>query len=77
MASSIIYCEDNPVKTSLSEWMNQYAGRVSVGRRHQNSLEILAYSDSREDVPALYKMAKERQATYINSVLSEGVTAID
>ena len=73
----ITYCMESPIKTSVDDWLFGHLGRVSVGYRKGREYEILAYSDSEADHAALYRMAREKGARYINSVKSEGVTAID
>ena len=79
MDTSIVYCKDSPLKATISEWLNRYIGRISVGKRtgKKREVEILAYSDREEDSAALRKYAKEQGALYIRSVPGEGVTAID
>ena len=77
MASTITFCTDSPIKTTLREWLNSYVGRVSVGKKNGAYFEILAYSDFESDFPELHKIARKEGATYINSFLSEGVTTID
>ena len=32
MNNAIVYC-DNPIKTMLSEWMDKYINRISVGNK--------------------------------------------
>ena len=76
MASTIVFCMDNPIKTSLREWM-KHRNRASVGRDCKDYYEILAYSDNRSDFPELTKMARNNNAIYIKSFISEGITAID
>lgn len=77
MKSTITYCTENPIKTDLVAWLNAHLGRVSVGKKCEGYYEILAYSDQEADFPELHRLAKKNQASYINSVISEGVTAID
>ena len=79
MASTIIFCMDNPIETNGTDWMATHVGRASVGRMQRPGYyEILAYSDNEEDFPELSRMARrEKNATYIKSVISEGVTALD
>ena len=77
MASSIIFCMDNPIKTNIDDWMYNHKGRVSVGRDLNDHYEILAYSDNESDFPELTRMARRENALYINSVISEGVTAVE
>ena len=79
MTKGITYCMDNPVRSSVSEWLNTYIGRISVGRRTgvKKEIEILAYSDNEDDSSSLREMAKKEGALYIRSLESEGVTAID
>ena len=77
MTSTIVYCNDKPIKTTLREWMNTYIGRVSVGMEKDGYYEIIAYSDNQSDFPELHRIAKKDKAKYINSVMSEGVTTID
>ncbi len=76
MSSTITFCMDNPIRTSLREWM-RHRNRASVGKDCMDHYEILAYSDNQADFPELCKMAKESHAKYIKSFISEGVTAID
>lgn len=76
MASTIIFCMDNPIETTLRDWM-KYRNRASVGRDCDDHYEILAYSDNRSDFPELSRMAKKYKYKYIKSFISEGVTAID
>ena len=77
MSSTITFCMDNPIKTTLREWLNTYIGRVSVGKKTGAYFEIWAYSDLESDFPELHRIAKKEGATYISSFLSEGVTTID
>ena len=75
MATTITFCMDNPIKTTLDDWMD-HIGRASVGKEYDDHYEILAYSDNRSDFPELSRMAKKNNAIYIKSFISEGVTAI-
>lgn len=79
MKSSITYCTEQPLKSTIAKWLNTYVGRIAVGRRtgKKREIEILAYSDSETDSLALREFAKQVGANYIRSVSSEGVTAID
>ena len=79
MASTITYCIDNPIRTKGSDWMVEHIGRCSVARMRQPGLyEILAYSDNEADFPEVSRMAKrEEGTTFMNSFVSEGVTALD
>ena len=77
MNNTIVYCEDNPIKTKVSDWMDEHIDRISVGKLIPNGCEIYAYSDNEEDGVELQKYAKTRHALLIHSILSEGVTAID
>ena len=77
MASTIIFCMDDPIKTNISDWLNSYIGRASVGRKKNGYYEILAYSDQESDHIELYNMAKKNNARYIRSFLSEGVTTVE
>ena len=79
MTNTITFCMDNPIRTKGSDWMNEHIGRCSVARMQSpNYYEILAYSDNEEDFPELSRMARrEEGATFMNSFISEGVTALD
>ena len=78
MTSTIIFCMDNPIETNSTDWMTAHIGRASVGRRKRPGyFEIIAYSDQKEDFPELSRIAKRENATFIKSVISEGITAID
>ena len=79
MTSTITFCMDNPIMTKGSDWMADHVGRASVGRMQRPGYyEILAYSDNKADFPELSRMARrEKNATYIKSIISEGVTALD
>ncbi len=79
MASTIIFCMDDPIKTNGSDWMADHIGRCSVARMKKPGFyEILAYSDNEADFPELSRMArKEEGATFMSSFISEGVTALD
>ena len=77
MKNSITLCIDNPIKTDISTWLNNHLGRVSVGRNMGSDFEIIAYSDYQTDFAELHRIARVNNAKYINSVISEGVTAID
>lgn len=77
MANTITFCLDDPIKTSLNDWMFEHNNRVSVGVDKGDYFEILAYSDNKSDWPELSRMAKQKKAVHIKSVVSEGVTAID
>lgn len=77
MANTITFCMDNPIKTSIRDWM-AHRDRFSVGRRvDDDNFEILAYSDNEDDVATLYELAKKEHALKIHSFISEGVTALD
>ena len=76
ITKSIIYCE-KPIFTSLTQWLNDHIGRISVGRKKDNNYEILAYSDKSEDSRELRRFARSQNASYITSMETEGVTAID
>ncbi|MBQ6134314.1 MAG: hypothetical protein IJI65_09195 [Lachnospiraceae bacterium] len=79
MANTITFCMDNPIQTNGTDWMAEHVGRASVARMQRPGYyEILAYSDNAEDFPELSRMARqEENATYMKSIISEGVTAID
>ena len=77
MASSITFCMDNPIKTDISDWLNNHIGRVSIGRDKEDYYEILAYSDQKSDFPELTRLARKENAQYIKSVLSDEVTTIE
>lgn len=79
METTITFCMDNPIQTKGSDWMNAHIGRCSVARRQRPGFyEILAYSDNEADFPELSRMARrEEGATFMNSFISEGVTALD
>ena len=78
MASTITMCIDNPIQTKGSDWMVEHIGRCSVGRRQRPGYyEIIAYSDNESDFPELSRMARKENATFINSFISEGATALD
>ena len=76
MASTIIFCMDDPIKTTLNEWQS-HIGRASVLKGYEDHYEVLAYSDNESDFPELSRMARKNNAKYMMSILSEGVTAID
>ena len=76
MTNTITYCDANPIKTDIADWMNEHIGRVSVGRDKEDYYEILAYSDRKSDRPELQRMAKREEAVYIKSVLSEVVRTV-
>ena len=77
MAAAITFCTENPIRTTLGDWMVNYKGRASVGIKREGFYEILAYSDQKSDFPLLSKMARKQNATFIKSVVSEGVLTID
>ncbi len=76
MTSTITFCMDNPIRTTLDDWMD-HIGRASVGREIGDHYEILAYSDNRSDFPELSRMARKNKYKYIKSFISEGVTSIE
>lgn len=76
MTTTITFCMDDPIETTLRDWM-KHRNRASVGRDCDDHYEILAYSDNRSDFPELSRMAKKSGAVYIKSFISEGVTAVD
>ena len=77
MASTITFCMDNPIRTTIDDWMRN-KGRVSVGREVDNDyFDILAYSDNEADFAELDRLADEENALHINSFVSEGVTFVD
>ena len=74
----IVYCNDNPIRTEGSVWLNTYIGRIAVGRKvAANLFDILAYSDDITDSKILRGYAKKNNAFYIRSVDNRGVTPID
>lgn len=74
----IVYCDDTPIRTKGSAWLNLYVGRVAVGRKvDENLFDILAYSDDPADSKTLRGYAKQNNALYIRSVDNRGVTSID
>lgn len=77
MASTITFCTDDPIRTTLDDWLFNHIGRVSVGREQEGLFEILAYSDQKSDFPELKKMSRRENAVYIKSIISEGVTTLD
>ncbi len=79
MTTTITFCMDNPIKTKGSDWMAAHIGRCSVARMSEPGFyEILAYSDNEADFPELSRMAhREEGATFMNSFISDGVTALD
>ena len=77
MASSIIFCIDNPIKVSLNDWMH-HVNRASVVKQDSDgNYVILAYSDNEADFPEISRIARMYNAKFMRSILSEGVTAID
>ena len=77
MATTITFCMDNPIRTTIDDWMRN-KGRVSVGRRvDDDHFEILAYSDNKNDFRELGRMAKKEHALHIKSIISEGVTFVE
>ena len=74
----IIYCNNNPIRTEGTAWLNSYIGRISVGKKiAANLFDILAYSDDLADSRELRGYAKKNDALYIRSVDNRGVTSID
>ena len=72
MAATITFCMDDPIKTTIDDWM-QNKGRFSVGRRvYDDHFDILAYSDNEDDFRELGRMAKKEKALQISSFVSEG-----
>ena len=77
MTTTITFCMDNPIRTTIDDWMRN-KGRVSVGRRVDNDhFDILAYSDNEDDFRELDRLADKEEALHINSFDSEGVTFVD
>ena len=74
---AITLCVDNPIETNISDWLLAHKGRVSIGVQRDGHYEILAYSDQRSDRPELQRMAYVYKAKIINSVISEGVMAVE
>lgn len=79
MKSNIIYCTEQPLKSTIANWLNTYVGRIAVGRRtgKQREIEILVYSDSEADSSVLREFAKQVGANYIRSVSRERAAVID
>lgn len=78
MRQGIVYCEDNPIRTEGSAWLNKYIGRIAVGIEiARNLFDIIAYSDNSSDSRALRGYARKNGAVYIKSVDNRGVTSID
>ena len=76
MATTITFCMDNPIRTTLGEWQS-HIGRASVLKDYEDYYEVLAYSDNASDFPELSRMAIKNNAKYMKSILSEEVTAVD
>lgn len=70
--------QSHDLTPNIYQLLLSHIGRVSVGREiDDDHLEILAYSDNRDDWPELSRMAKRENATHIKSVISEGVTVVE
>ena len=78
MSQSIVYCNNKPIRTEGSDWLNKYIGRIAVGRKIAGNLfDIIAYSDNLSDSGVLRGYARKQGAIYIRSVDNRGVTSID
>ena len=60
---------NNKEKKIIQDWVESW--------KKDGYYEILAYSDNESDHSELYRMAKQKDARYIRSFLSEGVTTIE
>ena len=78
MRQGIVYCDNAPIRTEGSIWLNKYIGRIAVGREiDRNLFDIIAYSDNSSDSRTLRGYARENGAVYLKSVDNSGVTSID
>ena len=74
----MVLCQDNPIVTDGSDWLNNYVGRISVGKKREDgTFEIYAYSDNDSESNDIRKIAKDIDGFYIRSLDNGGVTAID
>lgn len=75
---SIVECSSSPITVNIAEWLSDFIGRYSVGKRLNNhQAAIYAYSDDEKDIPTLGKYAKENELSTIRSVSMKGVTTVD
>lgn len=75
---SIVDCNSSPITVNIAEWLNNFIGRYSIGKRiNEAEAAIYAYSDDIKDVPELGKYAKENKLITIRSVSMKGVTTVE
>ncbi|MCR5053773.1 MAG: hypothetical protein K6A69_02915 [Lachnospiraceae bacterium] len=77
-SGTIVYCEKGQLITKITDWMFEHLGRVTVGRElGGEDVEIIAYSDNKEDSAFLHKMARDGENICLVSPGKEEVNAID
>ena len=78
MSQSIVECVSSPIIANISEWLNEFIGRYSVGKRLNNSdVAIYAYSDDSKDIQTLGRYARENKLLTLRSVSMKGVTSVE
>ena len=75
---SIVDCNNSPITVNIAEWLSNYIGRYSIGKRiNKTEAAIYAYSDDAKDVPVLGKYAGDNKLMTIRSVSMKGVTTVE
>ncbi len=70
---------EKPQRVNGSRWLLDNIGRTSVALEtpFDNTLDIIAYSDSVEDRKALFTLAKERNGLIVRNISEKGEDYID
>ncbi len=76
------FCDlrQNPIITNKNNWLFQYKGRISVGKKiyeDPSEISIIAYSDNIKDATILRRIAKDEDGIIIKNYMEEGVSTID
>ncbi len=78
MNQSIVDCNSSPIIVNIAEWLSNYIGRYSVGKRvNSTDAAIYAYSDDSNDIQILGQYARKNNMLTIRSVSMKGVTTIE
>lgn len=79
MMSDSIIVPSIPIRTSETEWLIQYLGRISVAIETPvyDIVDIIAYSDNDLDLKELHVIAKKNGGYIIKNISKKGVDYID
>ena len=76
---SICWLTDRHLRVNCNDWLFDNIGRCSVAKRtpDKNMVDIIAYSDSPEDIDKLTKYARSAKLVIIRNLSHKGVSYVD